>query len=74
MWAAWLGIQRRKNTIVPRDVSLNGNQSGLLELGWLILDAQTGEIVENRPYSTWFIEKQEKFHAIISTIAESSQN
>lgn len=74
MWAAWFGLQERESTIVPFDLSLNGNQSGLLELSWSVLDARTGESIGKRPYSSWFSEKKARFHAIISAFDSQPSN
>ena len=73
-WAAWIGLNQRISTIVPEDEQLNAKQSGLRELSWIVLDAQTGEKKENRPYAPWFKEKEDRFHARIATLNESLSN
>ena len=68
LWAAWIGLNQRETTIVPEDEQLNAKQSGLRELSWIVLDARTGEKKENRPYAPWFKEKEDRFHARITSL------
>jgi len=73
-WAAWIGLTQRMTTIVPEDERLNGKQSGLRELSWIVLDARTGKVKEKRPYVSWFKEKEDRFHATIASLNDSLSN
>jgi hypothetical protein len=74
LWAAWIGLTQRKTTIVPEDERLNGKQSGLREISWIVLDARTGKIKEKRPYVSWFKEREDRFHATMASLNESLSN
>ena len=69
MWAAWLGLTRRSITIVPLDSKQKIASNGTMELPWIVLDAQTGEILEKRPYSSWYQEHERKFNEVTSSIS-----